>query len=155
MPKGREGFTLVEIVFVLALLAILAAIAAPNWTSLLAVHHLRSASRQVQSELHKTKGRAVAANASFRIVFATRSYRVERETEGGWEFTGESRSLPDGIEVRSVTVPSLGFTARGTSTPGTGGTIRLCHARGGGSNIVVSSTGRIRVCRPPACDQSC
>ena len=150
-----RGFTLIELVFVLAILSILTAIALPNWGSLLPGVRLNSAARQIQSELHRLKAGAVAANNDFQLVFASTQYSVEKKNDILWEPTGESRFLPEGVEIRSTTAPRLGFTARGTATPGTGGTIKLCNVHGVGRNVVVSSTGRIRLCRPNKCDEIC
>jgi hypothetical protein len=105
--------------------------------------------------LHRAKTRAVAANTDFQLVFAGTHYSVEHKNGASWEPTGENRPLPEGIEIRSTTTPRLGFTARGTATPGTGGTIKLCNVQDAGKNLVVSSTGRIRICTPAKCDNSC
>jgi Tfp pilus assembly protein FimT len=163
MVKGRltalssdeVGFTVLEVVLAMALCSILAAIAIPNWTALLPGFRLSGAGRQIQSELHRTKARAVSGNTDFRLVFASTNYAIERRNGASWEGTGEKKPLPDGIEVRSVTVSSLGFTPRGTPTPGTGGTVKLCNGTGGGRNVVVGSTGRVRICKPDSCDGSC
>jgi hypothetical protein len=109
----------------------------------------------MQSELHRTKARAVSGNVEYRLVFSKAAYVIERKTDAGWDAAGESRDLPAGIEVHGTTVKSLGFTARGTATPGTGGTVKLCNSQGQGKNVVVSSTGRIRTCSPNTCNASC
>ncbi|HWP58740.1 MAG TPA: GspH/FimT family pseudopilin [Candidatus Acidoferrales bacterium] len=157
LGSGRkyQGFTLIEILVVLAVLTILAAIALPGWGELLPGLRLNSAARQIQSELHRLKAGAVAANTDLQLVFASRQYSIERKNDTLWEPTGETRHLPEGIDIRSTTVPRLGFTPRGTALPGTGGTVRLCNVYGAGRNVVVSSTGRIRLCRPGRCDESC
>jgi prepilin-type N-terminal cleavage/methylation domain-containing protein len=151
----HPGFTVLEVLQVLLLLSILTAIAVPNWRALLPGYHLNSATRQMQSELHRTKARAVSGNVEYRLVFSKAGYVIERKTDTGWDAAGESRDLPAGIEVHGTTVKSLGFTARGTATPGTGGTVKLCNTQGQGKNVVVSSTGRIRTCSPNTCNASC
>ena len=149
------GFTLVEIVVALALFSILAAIAIPQWGALLPTFRLNSSARQIQSELNRVKARAVSENTNFRLVFLAASYSIERDNGTGYETTGESKPLPEGIDVRSTTTSTLGFTARGTATPGTGGTVKLCNIKEAGKNVVVSSTGRIRICKPGSCNGTC
>jgi prepilin-type N-terminal cleavage/methylation domain-containing protein len=151
----HKGFTLLEVLVAFAVFSILAAIALPRWSALLPGFRLTSAARQIQSELHRTKARAVSGNTDFRLIFATTQYVIERSSGTSWQPTGENKPLPDGIEIRSATVSRLGFTARGTPTPGTGGTVKLCSTTGGARNIVVSSTGRIRICDPDSCNGTC
>lgn len=155
-PTSPEvGFTLLEVILAMALFSILAAIALPNWTALVPGFRLNGAARQIQSEFHRTKARAVSGNTDLRLVFASRNYVIERKNGASWETTGENKPLPDGIDIRSVTVSGLGFTPRGTPTPGTGGTVKLCNGTGVGKNIVVGSTGRVRICKPSSCNGSC
>ncbi len=149
------GFTLLEILLAFAVFSILAAIALPRWSALLPGFRLSSAARQIQSELQRTKARAAAGNADFRLVFASTNYGIERRDSASWQPTGENKPLPEGIDIKSATVPKLGFTSRGTPTPGTGGTVKLCSATGGGRNIVVGSTGRVRICKPDSCNGTC
>lgn len=144
-PLSHRGFTLTEILVVVAIFSILAAIAVPNWSTLLPTYALNSAARQVQSGLNNIKSQAAARNASYRLSFSTTSYIIQKDDGSGWQDTGESRSLPEGITIASTSASTLGFTSRATATPGTGGTVRLCNAKNAGKNIVVSSTGRIRI----------
>ena len=150
-----RGFTLVEIVVALSLISILLAIAIPEWGTLLPTFRLNSSARQVQSELNRVKARAVSENTNFRLVFSAASYSIERDNGTGYETTGEGKPLPEGIDIRSTTTSTLGFTARGTATPGTGGTVKLCNIKEAGKNVVVSSTGRIRICKPGSCNGTC
>jgi type IV fimbrial biogenesis protein FimT len=153
--QGARGFTLLEVLLALGFFAIVAAIAFPNWRAHLPSYRLNSAIRQVQSELHRAKSRAVSKKSRFRLVFSTLGYSVEKETGGTYQPTGENKPLPEGIDIRSTTVAALGFTTRGTPTPGTGGTVKLCNINNAGKNIVVSGTGRIRICKPNVCNENC
>jgi len=139
---GRaDGFTLTEIIVALAIIAILTAIAIPNWSTLLPTYALNSAARQVQSELHRLKSRAVAENANFRVVFSGSTYTIEKDS-GGYAPTGNSGTLPDGITASATTV---GFTSRGTSIDSSEKTITLCNIKNSGKNVVLTDLGRIRI----------
>lgn len=148
-----HGFTVMEVIVAMAIFSVLLAIAVPTWILLLPTYSLNSAARQVQSELHRIKMQAVAENVTFRLALsaAAGSYTVERvsatTTQQG------TKPLPNSIDIRHDI--TLGFTSRGTATPGGGGTVKLCNSRGAGRNIVLSSTGRVRVCRTSACDGTC
>lgn len=139
------GFTLTEILVAMAIMSILAAIAVPNWSTLLPNYALNGAARQVQSELHKLKSRAVAENTNFRLIFSTTSYTIERYSGSSYAATGESRPLPDGITLAGTSDTTLGFTSRGTSIDSTDKTLKLCNIKSSGKNIVLSDTGRIRI----------
>lgn len=154
-PHADWAFTVAELLVAIALIAIISAIAVPNWSTLLPTYNLNSALRQVQSELSNIKSLAAATNASYRLAFTATGYAIQKDDGSGWQTTGLTRALPEGISKASSSVSMLGFTSRGTATPGTGGTIKLCHSRNEGANIVISSTGRIRTCKPGSCDGTC
>ena len=154
LPFCDRGFTLMELLVVLAIFGLMAAIAIPTWMILLPTYSLNGAARQIQSELNRIKAQAIAENVTFRLAFSNTAdnYTVERIT-GTTTTQQGTKPLPERIDVRnSIT---LGFTSRGTATPGGGGTIKLCNANGAGTNVVLSSTGRVRVCRTTACDGTC
>lgn len=141
----RAGFTLTELLVSMAIIAILAGIAIPNWSTLLPKYALNSAARQVQSELHKLKSRAVSENTGFRLVFSATGYSVERYASGSYQSAGESKTLPDGITLAGASDTTLGFTTRGTSIDSTDKTVRLCNIKSSGKNIILSDIGRIRI----------
>jgi type IV fimbrial biogenesis protein FimT len=150
MAAGRKGyvtigfraFTLLELLIALAIFTILGAVAIPNWLALLPFYRLNSATRQVQSELHKTKSRAISERASYRLVFSTASYSIEKDDGSGWQSTGENKPLPEGITLGTGSALNLSFTSRGTSS---GGTATLCNTDGRGKSLIVSGAGRIRI----------
>ena len=148
------GFTLIELLVAGALFGLLVAIAVPTWIILLPTYALNSAARQIQSEFNRIKIQAIAENATFRLVFSDTAdnYTVER-VAGATTSQQGTKLLPDLIDIRNSII--LGFTSRGTATPGTGGTVKLCNSNGTGTNVVVSSTGRVRVCRTSVCDGTC
>ena len=149
-----SGFTLLEMLVVLAIFGLIAAIAIPTWVILLPKYSLNSASRQIRSELSRIKMQAVAENVTFRLAFSDTAdnYTIER-TAGTTTTQQGIKPLPNGIDIRNAI--TLGFTSRGTATPGTGGTVKLCNSKGAGTNIVLSSTGRVLICRTNVCDAVC
>ena len=138
------AFTLLDLITGLAICGVLAAIAVPNWASLLPTYRLNSAVRQLQSELHRVKSQAVARSAHLRVVFlAPSAYRIERKDGAAYRSTGEQKTLPAGITFSGNSTGAIGFAPRGTAD---GGTITLCNDKREGKNIVVSgSTGRVRI----------
>ncbi len=147
------GFTLVEIIVVLVIFGIIATIALPDWGTVLLKFSLNGATRQVQSELHRIKMKAVSENVDFQLAYSDKanSYQVQRDGT-----LVETKTLPKGIELRTATSPlTLEFTPRGTPNITSPVTVILCNSKNEGKNIVVRATGRIRICRPASCNGNC
>lgn len=67
----QEGFTLAELVLVVAIISILAAIAIPNFLNWLPNMRLRAAARDLYSNMQRIRSEAVKTNQDWAIVFNT------------------------------------------------------------------------------------
>ena len=141
------GFSLVEITVALAVMAIVAAIAFPHWSKLLPAYQLDSSVRQVQSELNNIRARAAAENIGFQLEYldGASAYNILRDSKA-WA----TKPLPEGIVIAKA--GTISFSPRGTAG---GNRVRLRHADGLCKQVVVSQTGRVRVCKPNSCGVDC
>ena len=138
---------MVELIVVLALMAMLTAVALPRWTSWLPYHALNNSVRQIQSELHHIKMRAAAENASFQLAYVggAASYTIHRDTKAL-----TTKPLADGTSITKDGF--IAFSPRGTASANR---VRLRNAAGSCKQIVVSATGRVRICTPTNCNEDC
>jgi prepilin-type N-terminal cleavage/methylation domain-containing protein len=145
--KGRLGFSLIELVTALSLMGILLAIGIPAWNKLFSSYQLDNSARLVQTELQNIKMRAAAENLGFQFAYGSGSaiYTIRRE---GTDLV--TKPLPDGVEISQA--GTVSFSPRGTAG---GNRIRLQNREGICKQVVVSATGRIRVCNPGACSGVC
>lgn len=157
MQKNR-GFTLVELIIVIAIAGIVLAIAAPNFTGYRQNTNLKEATRNLSADIQYWKQRAVAENRSYRISFDTagNSYSVlKREAPPGMAFKPLSEVDPGASNIDKSPAdisPGVSLVAapatvtmdpRGTLS---NGTIRLQHGiRLSTADIVTSLPGRVRI----------
>ena len=143
----KRGFTLVEMMIVIALLAIIAAIAAPNFQTYMAQRRLNGAARQVMTDLMDARMKAVSENNQFKVFFLdTHQYKVlDDENNNGTEDTGETSVTKDiqsnypGVTLSASAHPI--FYPRGTAW---GTTVTLTNTSGSKS-VSVSTAGRVKI----------
>ena len=143
----KRGFTLVEMMIVIALLAIIAAIAAPNFQTYMAQRRLNGAARQVMTDLMDARMKAVSENNQFKVFFLdTHQYKVlDDENNNGTEDTGEASVTKDiqsnypGVTLSASAHPI--FYPRGTAW---GTTVTLTNTSGSKS-VSVSTAGRVKI----------
>lgn len=143
----RQGFSMVELVIVLALSSLLAAIALPRWQRLVQSHELNNSARQVQSELHNLKSRAAAENVSFQMAYSQdgTGYTIQRDS-----IALVTKPLAEGTTITKA--GAINFSPKGTAAANR---VRLRDAHGVCRQVIVSPTGRVRMCTPAGCAEDC
>lgn len=126
--KRDSGFTVVEFLVAIAMVAILSSIAIPSYISWRSAAKLKEAVNLVWSDLERAKSHAVRRNKFVAIVFSADGYTIFVDdgsggaTAGNWNHeTGEEflthRKMPAGVQIDLVNTTfdndRTGFNGRG------------------------------------------
>jgi len=138
--KINPGFTLIELMIVIAMMGILSAVAVPRFQAWLPVYRLKSAVSDLQSNMQKARSLAIKENSSIQLRFDyTNSpgfYYFDTTKDGAYtagEFrvdlssynsgvafgTGNATAKWDGTAFSVPPTAAIGFGTRGTSNTAT------------------------------------
>ena len=149
---NKKGVTLIELIVVLVIIAIAAALAVPNIAAWLPNYRLRTATRDIVSTMRTAQMKAVSTNLEHRVQFDAEagSYIIQRMTTAGPPPVddGVAQVLPSGIRFQEIDLDGADdnvaiFNPNSTSTSGH---VTLRNKRDTEKRIVLfAATGRIRV----------
>jgi prepilin-type N-terminal cleavage/methylation domain-containing protein len=135
MSTYRRGFTVIEVLVVLAVASVLFGIAIPSFLAWLPGLRLSSAARQVATDLQLARMKAISENTSYTVTFDP--------TTVSYTFTGQSRDIDElypGITL-ALSGGNPTFTPRGTAN-----TVTITLSNGAQRKLVcVTSVGRINI----------
>ena len=148
----KRGITLVELVVVMAIIAIGAAFVVPNIGAWIPNYRLRGATRDVTSALRSAQMRAISTNREYQVSFdAGAGSYILRYNSGTtanpvWIDDGAAETLPTGVLISGITFPAnccAHFNANSTSSTGS---IILTNTKGSTKTITLTtSTGKVNV----------
>jgi len=163
--EKNTGFTLMELMVAIAIIAIAASIAIPNIIGWLPTHRLASASRAILSVLQQARLRAVKENTFVTVQFNTGNERYNvfwdngdgvggvpgDGLQNGTEMIFKSEAMPAGIDLDSTTFAdnSVCFSNRGLPLPAfLASTVTILNSQNISRQIVVNQTGNSTIVIP-------
>ena len=148
---GPKGFSLIEMLVVISILAIVAAAAIPNLIAWRSGMQFRAAVNELRNDLESAKTRAVKENARVTVAFnpTAGQYDMTYQDPGSNTILLKSQTLPAGVRIATEnpahTLNSdnkTSFSSRGTADTGT---IVLANHQGKTKSISITFIGKIEV----------
>lgn len=111
--KRCAGFSFMEVMIAMALIAIIYAIAVPRFSQLRGPYAARTGATQVASAFQAARMRAIATNTSVRLTYnsSSQTYTMDRQLSGGGWVTDVRNQLPTGVSLSGISgTPTFGRT---------------------------------------------
>ncbi len=146
--KIEYGFTLAELIIILAIFGVLTAVAVPAFMSMMPTYRLNGASRQILGDLMAARMNAVKENNRFRVFFLEDNHQYKildddnnnnAEDSGEWTDTKDIQNEYSDVTFSATANPI--FYPRGTAF---GSTITLTNPAGSKS-VTVALSGRVKI----------
>jgi type IV fimbrial biogenesis protein FimT len=165
MEAQVRGFTLIELMIVVAITGIVMATAAPSFNGLIDTQRIDGIATQMASDLQFARSEAVLRNEGVRVSFRPEAacyvIHTGAATQCRCNATGSTHCEGDAQALKTVAldaaqrvslqanVPSMVFDPQhGTATPTA--TVRITGVQGRAVHQVVNLMGRVRSCSPQA-----
>jgi len=147
MTRQARGFTAMELIIVIAIFSILAAIAVPNMISQMPRYRLKGAARQVMGDLMWARMQAVSQKNEFRVFFVNdHVYEIlDDDNNDGSADIGERTKTKDLQDAYHDVV--VDFTANPIFFPrgsASGATVTLRNPSGS-KKVKIHLTGRVKM----------
>lgn len=137
-----RGFTLIELMIVIAVLGIVSVLAAPSFTSTFARNHLRGAAGEAYADMQFARSEAVQSNGAVVVSFSGSGYQVTRATQ-----VVKTVTFGGGVQVAGGSTMTVGFDpVRATATVANGPLLLTHTGTSGSLRLTVSTLGRPEVC---------
>jgi general secretion pathway protein H len=144
--RGECGVTLIELVIVMAIIAVIGFCMAPAIGEWLDNFRIRQAAKEIASTLQLAKIKAIASRLEYNVVFdvAEESYQLMRnDPTTGWTPEGTECGVHPSVDIdTNLTSHTCQFNPDGTSS---NGTITINNDQGKTHKVVVYRTGRIKI----------
>jgi len=155
MRTTAAGFTLIEIMIVVALVAVMAGISTPVVAGAMARYNVTSAAQQVASTIRSARFQAVGRNARLRIVFTSSTRQYSRQVwdpvDAAWEGVTQAgnagtdaATLPVGVSFATGVPANLEFGTDGRPTAAATITVTKGDSTAN-RTISVATSGRVTV----------
>jgi len=144
----NKGFTLIEMMIVIGIIGIVSAVALSNWRGYQNNVNLKTAAREVMSDLASCKQRSVSEGIQYCMQFTDglSNYSVNASSCNAPTQTQAKNitSFGSGLTISNTnfTLDQVIFFPRGTSSAGD---INLTNSRGSSATITTNITGRAYV----------
>jgi prepilin-type N-terminal cleavage/methylation domain-containing protein len=139
----NSGYTLIEVLTVVAIITIVAGIILPNVVTWLPKYRLSSGAEEIQSTLQLARLGAIKQNTSATVTFSTVTHTFWAKIGAQTIKKGE---MPAGITIDSVTVPAsqVIFNSRGLADTSPGD-ILVKNNQGASKTITVNIVGNASI----------
>ena len=141
--RRASGFTLIEAMVVISIVAILTGLAAANFSSIINSSRIRAAALDFTTDIAMARSEAIKRNTDVTLAFGG------SEWAGGWAITASGVAAP--IHVRqalatgiSSTSTAGSFVFNGSGRPATAGTVTFCpptNVNTNGRRISINTIG--------------
>ena len=145
----NSGFTLTELMVTIAVVAILASLAVPNFIGWLPNYRLQSGAEDIQSILQLARITAIKENATATVTFntANETYQASVLKSGVVQIFRRGR-MPAGVDINFAIFGGgtfVEFDSQGYTINNTDGNAQVRNNSGRTKTITVSITGNSRI----------
>jgi Tfp pilus assembly protein FimT len=153
--NNNKGMTILEMMIIAAIIGITSALAIPRFGQVMGKLKLKTAGRDIVSDLRLARSNAVSQKQQFGIYFNSNSnqYILFKDKNNPGDFTYDAGSdsdmvtgtLPHNVGFSSISFPNYVVIFKPDGSASNSGSVRLYSSAGSFTVDVLSSTGRVKL----------